>query len=193
MDNTTDHIRKKYRYAADYGLILGGYIAVFFLLDYLFPNSTLFGLLNSAGFFATPVVVYQLAKRYRDKAMGGYIRFYQVWSFGVWLFLFAALIMSVFYYVRFRFLQPDFVATSFNQAIQLMEQMKYSQEQIDKLIAFGVPTVPEIVLGYLWSYILGGAILSLIISPFVARKRPEPLPGDDHYQPYRNDSDAPND
>jgi len=147
-------------------------------------------LLSMFGFLATPVVCYQLAKRYRDKAWGGYIRYWQVWSFGIWLFFFAALIMSVLYYLRFQFLQPDYIAKAMNQSIQLMEQMKYPQKYLDSMINFGVPTTIQLVLTYLWMYIIGGAILFLIISPMVARKKDDLPPIDQHYKPYQENNDS---
>jgi hypothetical protein len=185
-----DPIKRKYKYAADYGLILGGYIAFFFVLDYLFPGSVIVSMLNMLGFIGTPVVCYYLAKNYRDKGCEGSLRFIQVWSFGVWLFFFAALIMSVLYFVRYQLLQPDYIATAFNQALQLMEQMHYPQKYMDALIDYGVPTVAQLILTYLWMYIIGGAILFLIISPMVARKKVEPL-FDSHYQPYQGSENTP--
>jgi len=190
MENSLDPIKRKYKYAADYALILGGYIAFYFILDYVFPNNAVVNLLSMFGFLATPVVCYQLAKRYRDKAWGGYIRYWQVWSFGIWLFFFAALIMSVLYYLRFQFLQPDYIAKAMNQSIQLMEQMKYPQKYLDSMINFGVPTTIQLVLTYLWMYIIGGAILFLIISPMVARKKDDLPPIDQHYKPYQENNDS---
>lgn len=189
MEETLDPIKRKYKYAADYALILGGYIAFFFVLDFLFPNNAVVGLLSMFGFLATPVVCYQLAKRYRDKAWGGYIRYWQVWSFGIWLFFFAALIMSVLYYLRYQFLQPDFIANAMNQSLQLMEQMKYPQKYIDALLNYGVPTTIQLVLTYLWMYIIGGAVLFLIISPMVARKKETLPPADSNYKPYQDNEE----
>ena len=190
MEKPLDPIKRKYKYAADYALILGGYIASFFILDYIFPNNGVVNLLSIFGFLATPVVCYQLAKRYRDKAWGGYIRYWQVWSFGIWLFFFAALIMSVLYYLRYQFLQPDFIAKAMNQSIQMMEQVKYPQKYLDAMINFGVPTTIQLVLTYLWMYIIGGAVLFLIISPMVARKKDETPPIDQHYKPYQESKDS---
>ncbi len=189
MEETLDPIKRKYKYAADYALILGGYIALFFVLDYLFPKSGIVSLLSMFGFLATPYVCYKLATRYRDKAWGGYIRYWQVWTFGIWLFFFAALIMSVLYYVRYEFLQPDFIANAMNQSLQLMEQMKYPQKYIDAMLNYGVPSTIQLVLTYLWMYIISGAILFLIISPMVARKKNDILPTDQHYKPYQDNEE----
>jgi hypothetical protein len=193
MENPATALKQKYKYAADYGFILAGYIAVFFILEYLFPQNGFISVLNYVGFLCTPIVGYILAKRYRDKGCGGFVRYGQVWSFGMLLFVFASLIMSVLYYVRFQFLQPDFIAESFSQTIQLLEQMKYPQESIDAMINFGAPSAFQITLTYLWLYLMGGAFIFLIISPFIARKKPEDTPpsnDDTSYEPYQDNSNS---
>jgi hypothetical protein len=194
MEEITNPIKRKYKYAADYGLILGGYVALFFLLDFLLPGNTFIGILNTAGFLCTPLVCYRLAKNYRDKAWDGYIRFGQVWSFGVWLFLFAALIMSVLYYVRYQFLQPNYISDFYNQALILADKMNYTKEQMDMMTANGVPTAIQLVLAYLWIYVIGGALLFLLISPMVARKRPEgsinSSDSENTYEPYQDKNDS---
>ena len=187
-----DPFKRLFKYAGDYALILGGYIAFFFVLDWAFPNNGLVSILTMIGFLATPALCYRLAKIYRDKAWGGYIRFGQVWSFGVLLFFFAALIMSVLYYVRYQFLQPDLLSTAFNQSIQMLQQLpNYPQKYIDAAIAFGVPTPIQVVLFNLWGHILGGGILFLILSPMVARKSNDLPPTDQHYKPYQDNNDSP--
>lgn len=186
-----DPFKRLFKYAGDYALILGGYVAFFFILEFLFPASTLVSLINMAGFFATPVVCYQLAKNYRDKAWGGYIRFGQVWSFGILLFFFAALIMSVLYYVRYEFIQPDALAQAYTQIVQLLQQTpNYPQKSIDALLAFGTFTPIQVVLMNLWGYIIGGGFLFLILSPMVARKKNDLPPSDNHYKPYQENKDS---
>lgn len=186
-----DPFKRLFKYAGDYALLLGGYIAFFFILEYLFPENSLVSLLNTAGFLATPIVCYQLARNYRDKGCGGYIRFGQVWSFGILLFFFSALIMSVLYYVRYQFLQPDALSAAFNQSIQMLQQMpEYPQKYIDAAIAFGAPTAIQVVLFYLWLHIIGGGFLFLILSPMVARRKPNLPPTDQHYKPYQDNKDS---
>lgn len=186
-----DPFKRLFKYAGDYALVLGGYIAFFFVLEYIFPNNSVVSLLSMVGFLATPVVCYQLAKNYRDKACGGYIRFGQVWTFGLLLFFFAALIMSVLYYVRFQFLQPNALTEAFNQIILTLEQTpNYPQKYLDALYAFGTITPIQVVLVNLWGYIIGGSILFLIISPMVTRKKIDLPPTDQSYKPYQDNKDS---
>ncbi|MDD4921201.1 MAG: DUF4199 domain-containing protein [Bacteroidales bacterium] len=194
MEERVNPFKRKYKYAADYGVILGGYIALFFILDYLFPGNVFVNIINTLGFCSTPIVCFYLARNYRDKAWNGYIRFGQVWSFGVWLFLFAALLMSVLYYVRYQFLQPDYISEAYNQALLVAEKMNYSKEQMDMLTANGVPTAIQLVLVYLWLYIIGGAVLFLLVSPMVVRKEPDDLQNtqdsEKTYEPYQDKNDS---
>jgi hypothetical protein len=190
MEEIVNTIKQKYKYAADYGFILAGYIAVFFILDYLFPKNGIVNILNMLGFLGTPIVCFILAKRYRDRGCNGIIRFGQAWTFGLLLFVFTSLIMAVLYYVRFQFLQPDYITESFNLSLQMMEQMKYPQEYLDAMIDFGAPSAFLFTLTYLWIYIVGGALLFLIVAPFVVRKdtnMPTPSKSDDTpYEPYQD-------
>ncbi|MCK9311588.1 MAG: hypothetical protein M0P26_04830, partial [Bacteroidales bacterium] len=101
----------------------------------------------------------------------------------------------VLYYIRYQFLQPNYISDAFNQALIIAEQIKYPKEQIDMLIANGVPSAIQLVLVCLWLYIIGGAFLFLFISPMIARKKPEDnIPISDlenTYEPYqdKNNSD----
>jgi hypothetical protein len=186
-----DPFKRLFKYAGDYALYLGGFIAFFFVLDLVFPNNGVVGTLSMFGFLTTPVLCYRLAKNYRDRAWGGYIRFGQVWSFGVLLFFFAALIMSVLYYVRYQFLQPDALSIAFNQTIAMMQQLpNYPQKYIDAAIAFGVPTAIQVVIFNLWWHIIGGGFLFLVLSPMVAKKNDNLPPVDEHYKPYQDNKDS---
>jgi|GEM_PF-47102 len=200
MEETVNIFKRKYKYAADYGFILGGYIAVFFILDFLFPNSAFVSILETLGLFCTPIVCYYISKQYRDKAWGGYIRFGQVWSFGIMLFFFASLLMSVLYFLHTKYINTDFLTIRYNESIHLIEKMqvlkKYENYRIELLNAFiarGVQTPIQYVFDQLWAYISGGAFLFLFISPMIARKKPEDTvqnSGDvKTYEPYEDNKD----
>ena len=190
MENSLDILKRKYKYAANYGFILGGYIAFFFMLDFFLPNNTYVGILTLMGALGTPVLTYYLAKSYRDKGCGGYLNYFQVWGFGTWLFFFAALIMSVFYYLRYELLQPMYTTDAFHQAIQMLEQMKAPQAQIDAMIEIGIPSILNIILIYIWFYIIGGALLFLLISGLIARKPNISTNSDNTYTPYQEKDDT---
>lgn len=187
MENQVDLLKRKYKYAADYALILAGYISFFYILSNLFPHNPVVNILTTAGFLGTFVVFYRLAVRYREKAWNGVIKFYQVWAFGVWLFFFAALLMAVVYYVHFQFIDPEYISRTFNETLSMLQQMNYPPKNLDALIESGVPGNIQIVIGFLWLYIIGGGILSLIVSPFVA-KSPNSTSDSSSYTPYQDNN-----
>jgi hypothetical protein len=195
MEPTINPITLKYRYAANYGLILGGYLTIFYILQILFNGSAVINVLNTLSIIATPVICYYLAKKYRDNALNGYIQFGQVWSFGIWLFLFAGLIMAVVYFVHFKFINPDFISDTFNQTMLMLEKMNYPKASLDLLSKNGLPTPIQMVFSYLFAYIILGAILFLFISPLVAKKKPDDFLGksedDKPYEPYKDENKTP--
>lgn len=195
MEPTINPIKLKYRYAADYGLILGAYLAFFYLLQLFVKGNVIINLLNTASVIATPFLCYYLSKRYRDRAMGGFIRFGQVWSFGLWLFLFAGLIMAVVYLVHYQLIDPNFISETYNQSLLMLEKMGYPKESIDLLVENGIPSSFQMVISYLFGYIILGAILFLFISPFVSKKNPDEFfnmsKEDKPYEPYKDNNDKP--
>lgn len=187
MEQPINPIKVKYNFAAHYGLILGGYIAFFYILSTLFGANLLVNLLNTAGLIATPFLCYHLAVKFRDKGCNGVVRFGTVWSFGVWLFLFAGLIMSVVYFVHFQWIAPTFIEDTFQQTLVMLEQLKYDQKALDTLADMPPPTPIQMAVSYIFAYIIGGALLFLLISPFVARKPNEPAGTDGTpYRPYQS-------
>ncbi|MDD3432100.1 MAG: DUF4199 domain-containing protein [Bacteroidales bacterium] len=170
MEQTPNPLLSKYKYAANYGLYLGLYIALFYLWGILFQQGALSRIITTLGWIGLPFFCVFLVKNYRNKALEGYIRYGQAWSFGLWMFVFASLIMAVVHYLHFELIQPDYIKDNYNQALILLEQMNYPQEQLDTLIKFGVPSSIQFVFSYIWFYIIGGAFLFLILSPFAVRK-----------------------
>ena len=170
MEQISNPLTDKYKYAAHYGLYLGLYMAVFYFWGIIFKQGTLATLIPIMGWLGLPFFCVYLVKNYRDKALGGYIRYGQAWSFGLWLSVFCSLIMAVVHFIHFEWIQPEYIKDNFNQALLLLEEMNYPQEQINKLFNFGVPTSIQFVFSYIWFYIVGGAVLFLFLSPFAVRK-----------------------
>ncbi len=195
MESTENPIKVKYKFAADYGLILGGYIAFFYCLQLIFGANIVVSLLNTAGLIGTPFLCYQLVKRYRDAGCNGFINFAHAWSFGVWLFLFAGLIMAVVYFVHLQWIDPAFIENIFNQTLVSLEKMNYDQKLLDTLASTPIPTPIQIVVTYLFFYIIGGSLLFLLIAGFVVKKDPNAgWPGKSNdetpYEPYKDNTSS---
>jgi len=195
MEQTVNPIKVKYKFAADYGLILGGYIAFFYCLQLLFGANAVVSLLNFIGMIGTPFLCYQLVKYYRDKGCNGFINFAQAWSFGIWLFLFAGLIMAVVYFVHLQWIDPAYMTNIFNQTLDALEKMNYDQKMMDTLASTPIPTPIQIVVTYLFLYVIGGALLFLLLAGFVVKKDPTAgWPGTGNgetpYQPYKDNTSS---
>lgn len=189
MDSDNTAFRLKFNYAANYGLLLGGYLAVFYLLQYFFGTGSISNVLFSVCLLGIPILGYFIACNYRDKAGNGYMRFVQVWEFGILLFFFAGLIMSVVYFIDFTYLRPDYLSETFNQSLLMLEQMNYPKQTLDLIAKDGAPTPIQMVVWLLFAYVIGGAVLFLLISPLVARKNPDEYgirSGKNTYEPYEN-------
>ncbi len=190
MEQKPNPIQLKYRYAANYGLILGAYLAVFYIIQIIAPNIKIVNLVNTVSILFTPFLCYYLTKKFRDKALGGFMKFSSSWSFGIWLFFFAGLIMAVVYFIHFQFINPDYISDIFNQSLLMLESMDYPKDQLDLLAKNGIPTSLEMVFSYLFAYVIMGAILFIFISPFVMRKNPDDFglkyKNEDSYEPYKD-------
>ena len=68
-----------------------------------------------------PYLAYRFTKRYRE-IVGGQIGFFHAWQFGILLYFFAALIVSLVHYGFYRYLAPaDFLTNSIKEAIRLFQ------------------------------------------------------------------------
>ena len=164
-------VADKYRYAATYGLYLGLYLAVFYLLGVIFPDFGLARTVSSLGHFFGLVVAWMFVKKYRDEICGGYARFSWLWNFSFWLAVFAALIMAAVQFIHFQWLQPDYLNDSFNQTLSLLQSANCPEEQLDQLAGLSMPSAIEATFICLWCEIIGGAFLAFFYALFLHRRK----------------------
>ena len=66
-----------------------------------------------------PYIAYRFTKRYREQ-LGGQIGFFHAWQFGILLYFFAALIVSLAHYGFYRYIAPDdFLTNSISEAVRI--------------------------------------------------------------------------
>ena len=114
--------------AMTYGLAMGIYWVVkyiFFIFSVSVPSlSLVYWLLT----LAVPFIAYYMTKRYRHD-IGGRISFFHAWRFGTMLYFFAALIVSLEYFVFYQFIAPpDFVANAIGQLTTVLKDSQVSSE-----------------------------------------------------------------
>ncbi|HNX87910.1 MAG TPA: DUF4199 domain-containing protein [Paludibacteraceae bacterium] len=159
--------------AMKYGLIMGIVFSVNFLLS-VSGNAiiTLLGYLVVAFIF---VLTYRFAVAYRDKENGGSISFGHAFFFIILLFLFAAIISSLFKFIYFKYLNVNYLPMLLEQSVSMMQQLQEQfhlsvpddyYETMDKMMS---PTA--FTLQYIWVNTFLGVIMGLIIAPFVKKDK----------------------
>ena len=157
------------RAAMTFGLFMGIYWAVkylFFMFSYKIP------LLNSIYIGMTvivPFIAYRMTDGFRV-SVGGKLRFSQGWMFGVLLYFFAGLIVSLMHYIYYAYVAPPgLLADSFNQVIAMFEQANVDPETLEPLKNQTLKPINMTIQGLL-NNVFYGVILSLPVAWLISRK-----------------------
>ncbi len=156
--------------AMSYGFSLG----IFWIVKYIFYMFSLrFSYLVVIYWgmsLVVPYLAYLLTKRYRDD-LGGVITFGQAWRFGVLLYLFAAMLVSIMHYVFYRFVAPpDFLSSAVEQTIASLKQMQVDSTVISSIESMNFSPIHMALQGIL-NNIFYGIILSLPVAALVCRRK----------------------
>lgn len=117
-----------------------------------------------------PYLAYLLTKRYRED-LGGVISFSQAWRFGVLIYLFAAMLVSIMHYVFYRFVAPpDFLSSAVEQTIASLKQMQVDSKVISSIESMNFSPIHMALQGIL-NNIFYGIILSLPVAALVCRRK----------------------
>ena len=104
-------------------------------------------------------------------ACGGSISFSQAWRFGVLLYFFAALIVSVMHYIFYRFVAPpDYMANAVSQTIESLKQMQVESQVIQSIETLNFSPIHLALQGIL-NNILYGIIFSIPVAGLLCRKK----------------------
>ena len=130
-----------------YGLAMGIYWVVkyiFFIFSVSVPSlSLVYWLLT----LAVPFIAYYMTKRYRHD-IGGRISFFHAWRFGTMLYFFAALIVSLEYFVFYQFIAPpDFVANAIGHLTTVLKDSQVCSEMIDSLSKIRISPIHMAIQG----------------------------------------------
>ena len=93
------------RGAMNYGFVMGIYWVikyVFFILGFSHPTANIVYWSLSC---LVPYIAYKMTRRYREN-IGGKLGFFHAWQFGVLLYFFAAILVSLEHYLFYRFVAP---------------------------------------------------------------------------------------
>ena len=156
--------------AMSYGLAMG----IYWVIKYLF---LLFGYSIPALIYiyeilslAVPFIAYYLTKRYRQD-IGGNISFFHAWRFGIMLYFFAALIVSIEHFIFFQFIAPpDFISNTINMAMNTLKNADVNSEVIDAISRTNF-TPTHMAIQQIFNNIFYGIILSVPVAALVCRKQ----------------------
>lgn len=156
--------------AMSYGFSLG----IFWIVKYIFYMFSMrFSYLVVIYWgmsLVVPYLAYLLTKRYRED-LGGVISFSQAWRFGVLIYLFAAMLVSVMHYVFYRFVAPpDFLSSAVGQTIASLKQMQVDSKVIFSIESMNFSPIHMALQGIL-NNIFYGIILSLPVAALVCRRK----------------------
>ena len=158
------------------GLILGGLLVVRdFLSLAVFNNSTFMMLLLSIFGLVIPFFcIFHFTKKFDKEVLKGTISYVNALSYGFYMFFFAAMIVALFSFVYFQYIDPDYLAQQGDIFIHFLKQLNLSEETIkryeDLLANTNTPTAANAAINGLWSFTFLGFIICLFTSLFF-RKR----------------------
>lgn len=151
------------------GLILG----VIFSINFLLSTSKITTLILLTYIIAIVIVatIYKFTIRFRDDESNGVITYGKAFKYIIYLFFYAALISTVVKYVYFRFINTAYLETMFQETMKMMEMLKVpmSNAEIDQTEKMFNPL--SFSLLYIWSDIIMGALVGLIMAAFVKKEK----------------------
>ena len=176
--------------AMNFGAVVGVYYIVKFCLFPLSLHSTMAALLFLGLTLVVPVLIYRLAKRFRDQYCGGLIDFTRAFAFTMLTMSCGSLLASVAHYVYFAFIDGGAMAGALVQSIEQLQGVDFgaleganadSIAQFNQYIEFMQQTVEQIramspidiTIGMLSNNVSWSVILSLPIALIVSLRRPE--------------------
>lgn len=155
--------------AMSYGLAMGIYWVIkylFLIFGYSIP-SLIF--IYEGLSLAVPFIAYYLTKRYRQD-IGGSISFFHG-RFGIMLYFFAALIVSIEHFIFFQFIAPpDFLSNTITQAIVALKNAGFNSEVIETISRTNFTPI-HMAIQQIFNNIFYGIILSIPVAALVCRGR----------------------
>ncbi len=154
--------------AMRYGLSLG----LFWIIKYVFfmlGNTTpAFTIIYWGMSLSVPFLAYFLTKRYRDD-IGGNIGFFHAWQFGILLYFFAAILVSLLHFVYYKYIaDPNLLSNAFIQTVQMMYDAGVDSQVLEKMKQINLTPIHMALQGIL-NNVLYGVFLSIPVAAFCKR------------------------
>ena len=152
--------------AMTYGLSMGIYWVVKYLFFIFSIGTPSLGLVYWALTLAVPFIAYHMTRRYRTE-IGGTISFGHAWQFGILLYFFAAVILSLEIFVFYRFIAPpDLLPDTIKQLTTLLQDSQVTPEMIDSLQKIDFSPI-QMAIQSIFNNVFYGIIFSLPVAALV--------------------------
>lgn len=166
------------------GLILGGLLVVCdFLSMNVFNNNVLAILLLAiTGFIISIYCIFFFTKNFDKEVLKGKISYTNALSYGFYIFFFAAMIVALFSFIYFQYINPDYLAQRGEMLTNLFKQLNNffqlnPQETAmiktyeNRFINMEVPSNANAAFEILWSVAINGFIICLFTSLFFRKRK----------------------
>lgn len=151
------------RGAMNYGFVMGIYWVikyVFFILGFSHPTANIVYWSLSC---LVPYIAYKMTRRYREN-IGGKLGFFHAWQFGVLLYFFAAILVSLEHYLFYRFVAPpDLLVKTVSDMEEALKESGASQTLLDAIKEIHVTPIQMAIQG-IFNNVLYGIILSIPVA-----------------------------
>lgn len=147
----------------NYGFVMGIYWVikyVFFILGFSHPTANIVYWSLSC---LVPYIAYKMTLRYRE-GIGGEISFSHAWQFGVLLYFFAAVLVSLEHYFFYRFVAPpDLLVKTIGDMEETLRESGASQTMLDAIKGIKVTPIQMAIQG-IFNNVLYGIFLSIPVA-----------------------------
>lgn len=126
-------------------------------------------------FIITFIVLFIFAKSYRNKELGGYVSFGEIFKFAILVILVSTVISIIYTYIFHAFIDPGYMeklmAVMQQKTLDFMESKGVPEAQMDKAIEKfkEIPTMAKTLRQAALSGLISGAIISLIVAAIVKK------------------------
>lgn len=179
MNNTDSlyvEMKSPYRRGAEDGFAFGAYIAAIMFGSIFATRLPLVGLLSSVLMVLVPVWVYVRERRYL-RAEGGLASVSALWMQGIMMFGCGSVIAFSLVLIYMKWIDPGYLNHALADAVSVLQasgsaDARELADEMSKILENGNPLTPvTYCFGMIWSTMLSGSILSLLLA-FIARAVP---------------------
>lgn len=149
------------------GLFMGLYETIKFIFSVSGGKDSIVSYFYLLMAVLTPVVAYFMVKHFKRRTIIPDIRFGQIYSFTVFLFLFSAMIVAIAQYIYMQYINPAFLTQITDASMDLMTQLGKVDDYKDAIKAQGAITPIKYAIMNIYINMLYGAIIGFPIALIV--------------------------